>query len=540
MRYKKFTMQKFIYKTALILFIFFTLAAAFSACGPNPGNQPGSPRAETEQPGTGQPGDGAGAEDGANNEPGRDLAFYEELYHIPMSVGYSWYSSEWVVNRDGATIPENQRYAVFYDVLSGAPQCLALTRIEGRGVDENGITLVVDRAALFDLDGNLIYDWGDYSYSAGFGDFIIRRENEPMPYYDFWGEGGKSELLNFKTNQSYLADVNMVYRLSDDEALLLDNNFSPLGVVDSAGTKRSGFPVDGQYVYARDWNGYILARNRVYDDYGLSPDTPEREQTFLLTPDFEQILAYDQLNESMSGEILEYTEGMGTAAERSGLVAIDGRELYRVAPGETIFWFNDNFIITRYDDYRSSARHGGYKIIGLSSGETLFDNAEAVSYSWNDDVEPLESLLVYSSGFLCLVNCERGEIGRKEVDEVSHIEPLTDGLFCVYTQSTNLIIDEDLAEAIPGGIYNYVYRASRRAADTYDYYDAFICGRYNDQYRFVDLLDLDGRVLVEGLNDIYDAGPDRIAVRKGFDVGLMDWHGNWIVKRSIFSELQDD
>lgn len=53
-------------------------------------------------------------------------------------------------------------------------------------------------------------------------------------------------------------------------------------------------------------------------------------------------------------------------------------------------------------------------------------------------------------------------------------------------------------------------------------------------------MDLHGNLLIEGLNEIYQVGPDRIAARKGFDIGLMDWHGNWIVKRSIFSVILDD
>ena len=521
-----------IHKTALIIFVFFALTAAFSACGPDTGNMggenpPGPTQSETGQPG---PGDEPGANTGAEGE----TVLYEELYYIPMGAGYSWDGLELVIDRNGVTVPKDKQFAVLYDVLSGAPQCLALTRIEERGVDENNSTLIIYTAALFDLDGNLIYDWGDCSYSAGFGDFVIRRENVPRPSYDFLGRSDKNELLNFKTNQLYLEDVNMVYRLSDDKALLMDAGLRPLGVVNSAGTKLSGFPVDESYAFVRNWNGYIMARNRAY-----LADAPASPQSFLLTPDFEQLLVYSQLDESRSREILEYKEGEGTADERNGLVTIDGRELYRAAPDETIYWFNDNFIITRYDD-RGYANPTGYKIISVSSGEILFDNAEVVPYSWYEDTKPFENLLVYSSGFLWLINKEKGEIGQKEIEEVSYIDPLAGEFFHVHTQSTNMILDRDLSEVIPGGKYDYMYRASRSTTNAYDYYDVFICGSYTDQYRFADLLDLDGRVLVEGLNDIYEAGPDRISVRKGFDVGLMDWQGNWIAKHSIFSVLLDD
>ena len=42
------------------------------------------------------------------------------------------------------------------------------------------------------------------------------------------------------------------------------------------------------------------------------------------------------------------------------------------------------------------------------------------------------------------------------------------------------------------------------------------------------------------ITDIYYVGPDRIALRRGFDAGLMDWDGNWIAKRRIFTGFGDD
>jgi len=45
---------------------------------------------------------------------------------------------------------------------------------------------------------------------------------------------------------------------------------------------------------------------------------------------------------------------------------------------------------------------------------------------------------------------------------------------------------------------------------------------------------------VDNITTVYDVGPNRIALRRGFDVGLMDWNGNWIVKRRIFTGFGDD
>jgi hypothetical protein len=57
---------------------------------------------------------------------------------------------------------------------------------------------------------------------------------------------------------------------------------------------------------------------------------------------------------------------------------------------------------------------------------------------------------------------------------------------------------------------------------------------YGGIYRY-DILDHTGKVVVSNVTEVYGSGPDRIALHRGFSVGLMDWSGNWIVKRDIFS-----
>ena len=42
-----------------------------------------------------------------------------------------------------------------------------------------------------------------------------------------------------------------------------------------------------------------------------------------------------------------------------------------------------------------------------------------------------------------------------------------------------------------------------------------------------DLLSLEGELLLEGLDAVYDAAPEGVAVRRGDTVGIADWKGNW-------------
>lgn len=59
----------------------------------------------------------------------------------------------------------------------------------------------------------------------------------------------------------------------------------------------------------------------------------------------------------------------------------------------------------------------------------------------------------------------------------------------------------------------------------------------------MDLIDTDGNVVIEGLNNYYTYTSDPsgvIFVRKGFSYGIMDMDGNWLWKESIFQSAQDE
>ena len=554
------------------------MALALSACGVFPGGaggdgSPGSGQAGGDgSPGAGQPGGdgtpgtGGSGGDGSpgtggpggdgtpgTGQPGGDwlpgpgagagTPRLDELYSIPTSVSYSWSGLGWVVDRDGATIPGDRQYTVLYDVLSGEPQCLTLTRAEKTGVGEYGEIIGIDTAALFDLDGNMIYDWGEYSYSDGFGDFVVRRESLPGFAFGDMQEEAECELLDFRAGRTFIPGVGQASRLTDDKVLLLDSGYRPLGVVDGDGSKLSGFPVDVQYANAWAWDGYIMAIDRLVYDYG---DEPGR--TFLLTPDFEQLFSYASLEGSPAGGVLRYDEETGTSYSAGGVVRADGTELYRTSPGEDISYFDRNFIVLRHGEYDSFDDPIKYKIIRTRDGEVLCDGIDIIAFPWDyQNEDPAEHYVVYKDGFLLLINMEKGEAERKEMPGVTYITSYKNGFFCVEAkmegdESTNIIFDGGLNEVIPGGAYSYVSQAMRWVDGRYECYGVFSCYSYGGRNTpsFVDLVDSEGRVLVAGLNAIYDVGPDRVAVRKGFNIGLMDWQGNWIVKRSLFSELQDD
>lgn len=57
--------------------------------------------------------------------------------------------------------------------------------------------------------------------------------------------------------------------------------------------------------------------------------------------------------------------------------------------------------------------------------------------------------------------------------------------------------------------------------------------------RLSDLLDVDGSIMIEGINEHWSITDGYIVCRKGFEQGLMDFNGNWVYKESLFTELED-
>jgi hypothetical protein len=169
-------------------------------------------------------------------------------------------------------------------------------------------------------------------------------------------------------------------------------------------------------------------------------------------------------------------------------------------------------------------------------------------YMDNNIRVPLEHFAGYKDGVLYVIDHDGKVAGQREMPGMDDITFLGDGFFVVSMigikgRYHNGVFDTELNEIIPAEAYEYIYRAERwdEQTDKTTRYDLLLCSRYSDtgDVMFTDVRDLSGNMLIEGLNEIYASGPDRLAVRKGFEAGLMDWSGNWIVRRSIFSGFQD-
>ena len=467
--------------------------------------------------------------------------FTDEQYSIRLNV-FDWNSSKyWVVDRNGKTIPEDKQFTVLYDILTGEPQCLVKTRYEETGRDEYGYVQTNEYSALFDLAGKLICDWDSYYYHSGFGDYLVRFSAN-IPPDDWTGYMGRYDLWNFKTGESFGRDVSTIRRLANGIVLLLDDTSRPLGTVDGSGNIISGFPLPEQYAYAWPWNGYVFASTHSYYTDNLLP-----ERYFLLTPDFKQILSYDLLDTRSNDEVLKFADGVGTNKIRSGIVTTKGEEIYYVPDYKLVQYFDKDIVVTRTKEYTTYTDPERYRIERISDGAVLIEDVQRFSYDYSYEKIEIEKVLAYRDGYLYAIDKKTGDIKQKEMQGVSYIETFSTGMFLVSIMTedysfSEMLINGDLQEITSQGQYLNLRQSIRWKGETLENYNVIVAEKY-DQKRNVyyrDLLDMEGNLILQGLNDVFGVGPDRIAVRKGFSVGLMDWDGNWIVKRSIFSELQND
>ena len=467
-----------------------------------------------------------------------------DYYNIPQNFGSFWIMRNWTVDRNGVTIPEDRQFRILYDVLTGEPQCMVLSKDVETGRGEFNDIITRQRSALYDLEGNLISDWDDYDFYEGFGDYIVRQESWQYSYSGDEPWSPKGGLWNFKEKQTLIDGAFQVARINDDRVLLSEIFYRPMGVVDKNGNKIAGFPLPEIYKNARPWNGYIIASDESYAEYNEFA----QYRSFLLDSEFQQILSYDFLEESTWGNILRYRENDGTKEGRNGIITIEGKELFRIQPEEYSMYFDDDFLILRSGEYDSVSNPLKYKIVSLKDGETLFEGFEMVEYYLQyEDSGPPENFLIYKDDHLQVFNRQNGLTASKVMPNLLYFSLYKHDVFGVSVQNDNgdiinMLYGADLEPIIPQGKYNSISPTMKWTGKKYEYYDKYIGSIYENNYsrNTSDLLDADGTVLVGGLSAIYDVGRDRISVRKGFDVGLMDWHGNWIVKRSMFAELQDD
>jgi len=146
-------------------------------------------------------------------------------------------------------------------------------------------------------------------------------------------------------------------------------------------------------------------------------------------------------------------------------------------------------------------------------------------------------LTCFGNGRVYLLDGEGRERFSVPNNSTFSLECVSDDRFIVHNHGKDYMVD---------GKGNVVLEKESEKYAYHDIYPIPFGNMLHECYRLENfkgplhtILSLDGEVLIEGLAQIYAYGETCLYVRTGYSAGLMDYHGNWIWKRSAFRKLMD-
>ena len=445
----------------------------------------------------------------------------ERLYKIPFG---GWdVIEEWIVDRNGNEVSRDYVETDLVDLATGEIRYKVRTRSE-IGLDEDGDMAILNFSSLLDLAGNTLIDWEIGVYFSAFGECIIRG------YNNYHGV-----LYHLPTGKESHEGVRHADKLGDGKFLLTGWEQLPLGIVNGSGEALSDFQIPERYddaVYV--WNEYIIARSY------------ERSAMYLLDGSLNELFVADLISQStgMTGDYLSYERG-------------DERGVFRPEEG-IVFSVNDAYI--EYYDGELAIIREGYGDDTKAALVTREHGEIAGGFSWliNDgdgySSAPADRFIGILDERAVFIDREGNVLASSDkIPNAYRLDRLYEGIYAYsggdFPRQSGLL-GPNLELLTPAGRYTYLDVAyGWGEGEIKSAEDIFIRAWKGigplDEYgmhalNLFDILDHTGRVVTDNAAYVGDAGSDRIVIQRGFNIGLMDRDGNWVVKRRIFSNMIED
>jgi hypothetical protein len=399
--------------------------------------------------------------------------------------------------------------------------------------------------SLWDLEGNMLLDYGKYGFSFAIGDYVRREYDSgfgPGYYYDDeLPPEYYTEMYHVPTGEAAFPGAWSAGLMQDGRILMLGRGGVPMGYVNAEGEALSGFPMPGTYYDAAIWNNCIVASTvNPYDR------DDESGTAVLLDADLNTLFTADWMSHryhALRGDYLYFREG-----EREGIYAMEpgqaGGEIFSV-DGADIRYFDGELAVTQTGSFRGDEQID-------AKLETVNHETLAEGFSWlvedSHDGEDLPA-----EGFIGIKGSKAVIIGRNgetlassvELPNVRNINSLCEGLYtCLVEEGESAgegLLNAEMEIVVPVGKYtgfsafdggNGIIEGLKHLGSEDERLDLSI-------YR-VDILDSAGNVIMDNVTSVLGYGENRLAIERGFSYGLIDFEGNWIARRSIFSgSLQD-
>lgn len=438
-----------------------------------------------------------------------------------LQIGAGQY---WTVNRDGMTISKTDQICPITDIVHGTVSYLAayhswLTE----DINDYGSRVVQINGRLMSAEGQPMEAFSAVSYGrTSFGDLIIRRDAPLALVTDLSGPEMEGTVVRMTDGKEVISGIYELRRITDQQALLIDGRYHPKGVISTDGTllqtfKTQGVLIDFDETWAiltdSSYDRYRLVNAQgqtVYESQSIRRSSfPAETSLFVSWEGSEEILLDEQGRELLRGNRISYAD-----SERAIVRTVldDNYENFEVS-------------LVRLD---GTVLADGYQYI-----EALLDG---------NPENPIFAALKENQ--IEILDGSGGVVRSLELDEVDYITRLGGGLF-TYTQKinggyTSGLMDRELNILIAPGTYSGLSLQTQYIRSQLFYYP-FIIGYKEINYTYrMDVYNLEGERIAENVSLIGDAGPDRMMIKKGFQIGLIDSQGNWLVQKSVFTENQGD
>ncbi len=479
-----------------------------------------------------------------------DAAADGEIFELPVG---GWESGGyWRIDRDGNELPpkmeEQKEYESheLFDLITDEPRYEVRTKSEL--VDTEYGPAFQSLRSLWSLDGKMLVDWSKLIFREAFGDYVLREYNEGIgtPYYydDELPPEYHCELYNTVTGKTEFSGAASAGVLANGNILLLSRKNIPMGIITPAGEIVSGFPTPKEYYGASVRGDLIIAS----DTDPTAPFRAKPERYYLIDAQWNELFEGERLNANfyrLRGDWLLFQD-----SRREGIYSLEERAEIFTADGMTIEYFDGERAIAQTGSYR-----GGEPI---SAGlYTRQNGALAAGFLWlipadgDEDENPAERFVGLKDGRAVLIDRDGKELAASgPLEGAKNVNFLCEGLYTCYTESEDGssygegLLGSGLEIIIPAGKYgsfnieNIDWQNDKRPTAE----EAIISANrlYNDDrpgltLNRYDLLDSAGNIIIDNVTAVYGWGEDRLAIERGFSIGLIDFNGEWIARRSIFS-----
>lgn len=471
--------------------------------------------------------------EGETTEPfdfSSDAAPTQEQLEAAAQEYYLWPSESVsiTINSSGKVLHEEDIHVSrLTDVITGETKYYTAYYKTYKKKDEWDYDVAM-RSRLYDVSGHLVSDWSDRQYTGCIGDWVMSQK-----YIDFACADGTEDTdsrMEQLTTGEERQDIISVDRISADAAFVQAKDNEDSFTVDTEGNvlyefstlkdsipEKHSFSVYQQYVVAEVYTDPLYELQFFTQDGKLLGKIGNVENTYV----------YD------SGIMPPYVMCDNVIYDPSNG---DGGELSAVfAQGQPSYYDGELAVCATL----KGDTIAGYRLYDAKTGGALSGEYTSVAYKASERTDsgwtPSAFFIGVSEDRLEKLDRTGKVVASAGVDHISDVYIYDTGILVNCDEYTGAsLLNTELQTVIPVGRYDTIAPVYRYDEAEDGYVDDLWYGMYTldaeQLQQRTDLFSTDGTVWLKGASSAGAMSHGKIPVVRGFSMGLVDEHGEWIVK----------